>query len=104
MHTLNIDNNTEIKLNKLLKLSGLSFSKFINSMINYRINELKKGIRNLKFDFANFEHKYNMKSNEFYKQYINGDFGNESEKNDYMIWSGEYESYLEFKNELKELK
>jgi hypothetical protein len=73
-------------------------------MINYRINELKKGLQNIELDFINFEEKYKIKTKDFYKRYINGDYGDESESNDFMIWSGEYEAYADFQNELDKLR
>ena len=104
MLTLNLDNQTEIQFNKLLKYSGMDFSKLINSMLTYRINELKKGIQNIKNDLVKYENKYNMKSPVFYKSYLKGDFEEDSDSNDFMIWSGEYEVYTEFKEELNQLQ
>ncbi len=103
MLTLDIDNKTETKFNKLLRNSGMNFSILVNSMLNYRINEIKKGMRNLEFDFINYENKYKIKTKTFYQKYMKGDFGDESENNDFMIWSGEYEAYTEFKSEIKQL-
>lgn len=103
MLTIELDHQTESRFTKLLKLHGNNYALLINSMIDYRINELKKGIRNIELDFAVYEQKYSMKSADFYKKYENGEFAEESHNNDYMIWSGEYESYLEFRNELKQL-
>ena len=104
MLTLNLDNQTETKFNKLLKISGMNFSVLISSMLNYRINELNKGIRNIELDFVKFEKKFKMKTKDFYNRYAKGDFGEESENNDFMIWSGEYEAYTEFQNELNKLQ
>jgi len=104
MLTLNLDNQTEKQFNKLLNYSGMDFSKLISSMINYRIDELNKGMRNIELDFINYENKYKIKTKDFYKRYVNGDFGNESESNDFMIWSGEYEAYSDFQDELDKLR
>ncbi len=104
MLTLNLDNKTEKQFNKLLKFSGMNFSALISSMMSYRIKELNKGIRNIELDFVNYERKYKMKTGEFYNRYSNGDFGDDSESNDFMIWSGEYEAYTEFQNELNQLQ
>ena len=103
MLTLELDAQTELKFSKLLDLNNSNYSKLINSMFDYRINELQKGIRNLEFDFINYERKYKVNSSDFYIKYEKGEFGEDSHNNDYMIWSGEYESYLEFQNELKKL-
>ena len=104
MLTLNLDNQTEKQFNKLLENSGMDFSTLINSMINYRIDELNKGIRNIELDFINYEHKYRIKTKDFYKNYVKGIYGDESESNDFMVWSGEYEAYTEFQDELSKLK
>ena len=104
MLTLNLDNQAEKQFNKLLKFSGMNFSALISSMMSYRIKELNKGIRNIELDFVNYERKYKIKTRDFYNRYSKGDFGDESESNDFMIWSGEYEAYTEFQNELNQLQ
>jgi hypothetical protein len=103
MLTLELDLETENRLSKLLNIHGSNYSKLVNSMFDYRINELKKGILNIELDFSTFEQKYKIKTSDFYKNYEKGNYGEESHKKDFMIWSGEYESYLEFQNELKQL-
>jgi hypothetical protein len=104
MIQLELDKHTEERFNKLLSLYNSNYSELINSMIQYRIVELKKGINNIELDFVKFERKYNMKSHEFYKLYETGNFGEDSHKDDFMIWSSEYESYLRFQKELKQLQ
>jgi adenine specific DNA methylase Mod len=103
MLTLDLDKQTENRFTKLLNLHGKNYSTLINSMIDYRISELEKGIRNIELDFVGFEKKYKIKTPEFYKKYQTGDFGEESHNNEFMIWSSEYESYTEFQTELKQL-
>jgi len=103
MLTLELDKQTEIKFNKLLDINGNSYHSLINSLYDYRINELKKGIRNIELDISAYENKYKIKSVDFYDKYEKGEFGEDSHNNDFMIWSSEYESYLEFQNELKQL-
>ena len=104
MVTLNLDNHTEKQFNKLLEHSGMDFSSLIGSMINYRVDELNKGIRNIELDFIHYEEKYNIKTKDFYKNYIEGVYLDESESNDFMFWSGECEAYNEFQDELSKLK
>lgn len=103
MLTLELDRQTENRFSKLLNINGSNYSRLINSLFDYRINELKKGIRNIELDFLAYEKKYNMKSSDFYRDYENGLFGENSHNNEFMIWSSEYESYIEFQNELKQL-
>ncbi len=104
MITLDFDEKTERRFNKLLSLHGRNYGKLVNSLYDYRVNELKKGIRSIELDITAYEKKYNMKSSDFYTKYESGDFGDESHKNDFMIWSSEYESFLEFQNELNQLQ
>lgn len=103
MLTLELDNQAENLFSKLLELHGNNYSNLINSMYDYRINEIKKGIRNIELDFLFFEKKYGMTTEDFFKNYEIGKFGEQSHLNDFMIWSSEYESYLSFQVELKKL-
>ena len=104
MLTLDLDKKTEKRFYKLLNLHGKNYASVINSMIDYRINELEKGIRNIELDLAAYERKYKVKTTDFYRKYQSGEFEENSHDNDFMIWSGEYEACLEFQNELKQLK
>jgi len=104
MITINLDNKTERKFNQLLNAMGMKYNALIDSMHNYRIQELKKGITELKKEFNKYESKYNISSKLFYKKYMNGEFEDESDNTDFIIWSGEYESYLEFVEELDKLR
>ncbi len=103
MLTLELDLQTENRLSKLLHIYGSNYTKLINSMFDYRINELKKGIRNIELDFLVYEKKFNMKTMDFYEKYEKGIFEEQSHINDFMIWSSEYETYIQFQNELKQL-
>jgi hypothetical protein len=95
---------TEAEFNKLLNIYGNNYLGLINSIIDYRISEITKGIKNLEFDINNFENKYEMSSSEFYNKYNSGSFGDDIHQNDFMIWCSEYESYIEFQNELNQIK
>ena len=100
MLTLDLDNQTEKRFNKLLDLNDKNYSKLINSLYDYRINELQMGIKNIESDFWYYENKYQMSSADFFEKYEKGSFDEKSHLNDFMIWSSEYETYLQFKNEL----
>jgi hypothetical protein len=104
MLTLDLDKQTENRFNKLLNLRGRNYSTLINSMIDYQISELEKGIRNIELDLAGYERKYKIKTSDFYEQYQSGKFGEDRHNNDFMIWCGEYETFTEFMLELKQLK
>jgi len=103
MITLNLDYKTERKFNQLLSVMGMKYDTLINSFHNYKIQELQKGIDSLKQELQSYEVKYNTSSEVFYKKYISGDFEDESDNSDFMIWAGEYESFLEFKEQLEKL-
>lgn len=103
MLTLDLDKKTENRFTKLLNVYGHNYNNLINSMVDYRINELKKGIKNIELDCLAFERKYAMTSSDFYSKYQKGEFAERSHNRDFMIWSGEYESYLELQNELEQL-
>jgi len=103
MLILELDSQTETRFHKLASVHNQNYNELINSMVNYRIHELKRGIQNIELDFVAYESKHKITSANFYKLYQNGGFENDCENNDFMIWSAEYESYLEFQNELKQL-
>lgn len=100
MITIDLDNKTERKFNQLLNAMGMKYNVLIDSMHNYRIQELKKGINALEKDFNKYESKYNLKTKIFYKKYTNGEFEDKSDNTAFLIWSGKYESYKEFNEEL----
>jgi len=99
--SLSLDNVTEKRFNKFLKLYEGNYIRFINGLIDYRIRELQKGIRNIEIDFAKYEKQYSISTSDFYANFTQGKYGDEN--NDFLIWSGEYEAYTEFRNELKQL-
>ncbi len=50
MLTLELDIQTEKRFSKLLNIHGSNYANLINSLFDYRINELNKGIRNIELD------------------------------------------------------
>ncbi|OHD07469.1 MAG: hypothetical protein A2086_02880 [Spirochaetes bacterium GWD1_27_9] len=70
-------------------------------LINYQINEMKKGIVNIKNDLISFEKKYNMSSEEFYNKTNNGEL---DDRKDFIIWAGIYEMYISNIEKVKELE
>ncbi len=101
MININVNSTIEGKFNKLLRLYNENYDDLINGMVEYKKNELKKGIRNIENDFRYYEKKYALLTEDFYNKFINGDF--KEHNNDYLIWSGEYEVWKEFKDELKQI-
>ncbi len=79
-------------------------SALIDSMHQYRIQELEKGIKNLNQELFVFETKYESPSADFYKKYQNGEYGEESDSTDFLTWSAYFESLIDFTAELKKLR
>ena len=70
-------------------------------MLHFKISELEKANTSIKIDLRKFEIKYNLKSEEFYNKFEAGKFGDED---DFMIWAGIYEFYIDNKKELSKIK
>lgn len=100
MIKLDLNHKSEKLFRKLLKKHNNDENSLIQSILDYHIDQLKKGIKNIQLDLADFEQKYGMSTEEFYKDFNQGKLADEN--NDYMEWSGEYEILLDYKKELKE--
>jgi len=74
----------------------LLFDKFFD----YHINRIKREISRMQIELDKYEKKHNLKTDDFYKKFETGEFGDES---DYMIWAGIYELQLDSKNKLNKL-
>lgn len=97
---LHIQPQTEKKLKKILTYAQ-DEEMFAQNIIVYQIKELQKGILNLRLDLREFEEKYQMSSDEFYKEFSQGI----SEDNeDFIVWSGIYEMLRENEMKLWELR
>lgn len=101
MTTLSIQVKPNIakKLQQILAKQN-NQSDFFNDFINYRISELEKANFNIEKDLRFYELKYNIKSNDFYKQSEEGKFGDDE---DFMVWAGIYELYQNNKSEISKL-
>ncbi|MCP5102744.1 MAG: hypothetical protein GY950_05175 [bacterium] len=75
--------------------------EFCRDIIKNRVNELKNGIHNIEIDLKEFEEKYRLPSDEFYRQFKRGE---RDDQEDFMIWSGIYEMQLQNKKKLVELE
>jgi len=71
------------------------------NIIAYQISELKKAIINIHVDLKRFEEKYKLSTQQFYEKFEDGSLGDEE---DYIIWSGIYEMYLENNKKLEALE
>ncbi len=100
MMKLELSKKTEKRLKKLISLHQNDES-FFNRIIDAQIDELKRSVLSIKNDLKEFEKKYNKDSQLFYKEFMEGELG---DNNDYMIWSGIYEMYLRDKEKLDKLQ
>lgn len=100
--TLNINEPSKERFSRLLNLYRGNPEKLISAMLEFKINDLKKGIKNIKADIRFFEKKYGMDTTEFYSDFKAGKITDEND--DFLQWAGEYEALLEFDNELKILQ
>jgi len=98
--SLNLTEDTEKKLRKILDQYP-DEEQFAQSIIDYEIGEIKKGIINIQIDLKNFEKKYNLSTENFYKNFESGKLGDQK---DYMIWAGIYEMLLQNEKRLMELE
>ena len=101
MITVNLSNNTEDRFQKLLGLYNGDFNSLFNSILDYKIRELKRGIQNIEIDFSFYEKKYGISTQVFYEKFSKGEFHEHND--DYFKWSGEYEIWQEFNSELKKI-
>lgn len=102
MQTIKIELNPELakRFETYIQLFGseeLLFDKFLE----YHINRIKREISRMQHELDKYESKYNLKTDDFYKRFENGEFGDE---NDYLMWAGIYELQLDSKNKLSKLR
>ncbi len=90
MIQLELSERTENKMRRVMALNT-NVDVFINKVIDYQLNELNIGIRNMTKELSDFEKKYTMRSAEFYEKF---DQGLLSDEHDFILWSGVYEMYL----------
>ncbi|HBX51099.1 MAG: hypothetical protein A2275_12595 [Bacteroidetes bacterium RIFOXYA12_FULL_35_11] len=97
--TFELQSNIANRMNKFIQLFGskeVMFDKFIE----YYIKKLKREIALMQIDLNKYEQKYNMLSSKFYKQFENGQLG---DNKDFILWSGIYEMQLSCKQKLQKL-
>jgi hypothetical protein len=64
--------------------------------------QFTKAIKVLKLDLVSFEKKYSMTSEHFYELFESGKL--DDKNNDFYQWSGEYEVYKDYQEEIKMLR
>ncbi|MCD4789898.1 MAG: hypothetical protein K8R37_07855 [Bacteroidales bacterium] len=102
MITLSLNKNSEKAFNKLLSFFNGDQDKLFSDIYNYKILELKKGIKNIELDLKKFEKRYSMSTKVFYEKLSDGQLDDNC--TDFIEWSGEYEILLELIDELKQLQ
>ena len=101
MIKVNLSSKAENKFQKLLGLYKGNYDNLFIGMLEYKIRELERGIRNVEIDFTYYEKKYGISTQTFYEKFSAGEF--KEHNDDYFKWSGEYEVWQEFNKELKQL-
>lgn len=72
MIEINISEKSREKFNKLLNLYKGKQDEMVSAIFTFKINDLKKGIRNIETDLIRFERKYKMSTSRFYSDFIKG--------------------------------
>ena len=96
---LDVQPQTEQRLKKLLE-SLHDQEVFAQNMIDYHMTELRKGMLNIRLDLKQFEDKYQLSSENFYRKFEGGKY---DDREDFIIWAGLYEMFYENKLRLQEL-
>ena len=84
---LEVKPKTAQRLRQILEFYP-SQQAFAQNIIAYQIADLKRGILNLKFDLEEHEKKYQLLTEDFYRQFTRGIA---DDREDYIIWAGLYE-------------
>jgi len=84
---LDVRPKTAQRLRRILELSPDS-ETFAQNVIAYQIAELRRGILNVRLDLKEFEEKYRLSTEDFYRQFNQGAM---DDREDYVVWAGLYE-------------
>ncbi len=101
MITIDLEQSAQENFEKLGRLHHGDYNQVVNKLIKHSIKQIKHSMTVLELDFAYYEDKYSIKTPEFYALFEKGELGDEI--TDYFKWSGKYEFWLDFNNQLKEL-
>jgi hypothetical protein len=74
---------------------------FFRDIIRYQVDELKNSIHNIEIDLRDFEEKYKLSTEEFYRNFTKGAM---DDSEDFILWSGIYEMQLDNKKKLIEIE
>ena len=84
---LDVHPRTAQRLRRVLELYS-DPETFVQNIIAYQIAELRRGILNLRLDLKGFEEKYQLSTEDFYRQFSEGAT---DDREDYVVWAGLYE-------------
>ena len=73
----------------------------MQNALNREEEILRNGLSRTTKNLREFERKYDLPSNEFYKRYQNGQL---DDRNDYVDWAGEYQIFESLKEQIELLK
>lgn len=93
---LNLDEKTATRFRKVLSLYA-NQEEFVQNVISYQVEELKRGIINLEIEMRALEKKYHLSSEKFYEKFQSGELGDDE---DYILWAGVYELWTDNKKQL----
>lgn len=97
---LDVKPNTEARLRRLLS-QVQDTEAFAQNIIAFRVNELRRGVLNLRVDLKRFEDQHHMSSEVFYERF---GLGQVDDSEDNMLWAGLYEMYSENQHQLQDLQ
>jgi len=100
MIQIELSERTEKKMRQVMALHS-DTDIFFDKVIDFQVDELKVGLRNMQKELALFEKKYGIESSVFYAKFEQGEFGDEQ---DFMLWAGVYEIFLRDSVKLELLK
>lgn len=72
-----------------------------NSISQSEREMLESGLKKTEVFLREFEERYNLSSEVFFKQYLAGEM---DDRNDFIDWAGEYQIYLSIGSQLGEQK
>lgn len=97
---LEVTPQTETRLRRLLAQME-NGERFAQNIIRFRVEELKRGLLNLKQDLQRLETQYAMPSEAFYARFSAGQLDDSA---DNILWAGLYEMYCTSQQQLQELQ
>ena len=72
----------------------------LDDAVKSEIQIIELGIKKASQKIRQFERKYKMSSEEFYKAFSSGELGDAS---DFMEWAGEYEILVDLKQDIEKI-